>query len=147
MKPLCVMIQMKAIEQYFQVTLCCLFLTIVQNEIQDFSSVLNLALLGVKRFSPGFNEKFDHLLPTSFSIEFEPRRSESRAREKTGALRRFDSQQKKDERKPLSPGYLFNSRNENHLALLRSFRTNQLIFQKLVMSFPEVTFLPKFISG
>ena len=26
---------------------CCLFLTILQNEIDDFSSVLNLALLGV----------------------------------------------------------------------------------------------------
>ena len=40
-------IQMKAIEQYFQV------LTMLQNEINLFSSVLNLALLGVKGLRTG----------------------------------------------------------------------------------------------
>ena len=42
----CVTIQMKAIEQYFQEVL--FIFAILQNEIQSFPSILNLALLGVK---------------------------------------------------------------------------------------------------
>ena len=46
MNPWCVTIQMEAIDQY------CLFLTILQNEIQDFfTTVWSLALMEVKELT------------------------------------------------------------------------------------------------